>query len=62
MYTIEDAGLLKFDFLGIRNLTILGDAIRIAKEQYGTEIDIDSSSKRSAGKIVATIASEARSL
>lgn len=41
MYTIEDAGLLKFDFLGIRNLTILGDALKIAEERYGEEIDIE---------------------
>ncbi len=41
MYTIEDAGLLKFDFLGIRNLTILGDAITIAKERYGVDVDIE---------------------
>lgn len=41
MYTIEDAGLLKFDFLGIRNLTILADAIRLAEERYDTKIDIE---------------------
>lgn len=41
MYTIEDAGLLKFDFLGIRNLTILGDAITIARERYGITVDIE---------------------
>ncbi len=41
MYTIEDAGLLKFDFLGIRNLTILGDALTIVKERYGKNIDIE---------------------
>jgi len=41
MYTIEDAGLLKFDFLGIRNLTILGDALSLVKERYGIEIDIE---------------------
>ncbi len=41
MYTIEDAGLLKFDFLGIRNLTILGDAISLAEERYKTTIDIE---------------------
>ncbi len=41
MYTIEDAGLLKFDFLGIRNLTILGDAIALTKERYGVIIDIE---------------------
>jgi DNA polymerase-3 subunit alpha len=41
MYTIEDAGLLKFDFLGIRNLTILGDAITLTKERYGVLVDIE---------------------
>lgn len=41
MYTIEDAGLLKFDFLGIRNLTILGDAIALTKEKYGISVDIE---------------------
>jgi len=41
MYTIEDAGLLKFDFLGIRNLTILGDAIKLAKENYNVDVDIE---------------------
>lgn len=41
MYTIEDAGLLKFDFLGIRNLTILGDAIALTKERYGVNVDIE---------------------
>jgi DNA polymerase-3 subunit alpha len=41
MYTVEDAGLLKFDFLGIRNLTILGDAIKIAKTHYNQIVDIE---------------------
>ncbi len=41
MYTIEDAGLLKFDFLGIRNLTILGDAIKLAKANYNIDVDIE---------------------
>ncbi len=41
MYVIEDAGLLKFDFLGIRNLTILGDALTITKERYGVTVDIE---------------------
>jgi DNA polymerase-3 subunit alpha len=41
MYTVEDAGLLKFDFLGIRNLTILGDALTLTKERYGVDVDIE---------------------
>ena len=41
MYSIEDAGLLKFDFLGIRNLAILGDAVRLVKEHQGLDINIE---------------------
>ncbi|MEI8174800.1 MAG: DNA polymerase III subunit alpha [bacterium] len=41
MYSIEDAGLLKFDFLGIRNLAILGDAISLVKKFYDIDIDIE---------------------
>ncbi|MCX6751528.1 MAG: DNA polymerase III subunit alpha [Candidatus Nomurabacteria bacterium] len=41
MYSVEDAGLLKFDFLGIRNLAILGDAISLVKRFYNINIDIE---------------------
>lgn len=41
MYSAEDAGLLKFDFLGIRNLAILADAVRLVKKFYRVDIDID---------------------
>ena len=41
MYSAEDAGLLKFDFLGIRNLAILADAVRLVKRFYDVNIDID---------------------
>ncbi len=41
MYSAEDAGLLKFDFLGIRNLAILADAISLVKRFYGVNIDIN---------------------
>ena len=37
----NNAGLLKFDFLGIRNLTILKTALNIVKERYGKEMDIE---------------------
>lgn len=40
MHACEDVGLIKFDILGIRNLSILGEAIRIVKEQRGIEIDL----------------------
>ena len=42
MYAIEDAGLLKFDFLGLTNLSILADALARVKERLGTDIDLDS--------------------
>lgn len=41
MWGVEDAGLLKFDFLGIRNLAILGDAVRMTKKVYDIAVDIE---------------------
>ncbi|KKT18193.1 MAG: polymerase III catalytic subunit, DnaE type protein [Candidatus Nomurabacteria bacterium GW2011_GWB1_43_7] len=41
MYSAEDAGLLKFDFLGIRNLAILADAVNLVKRFYKVNIDIE---------------------
>lgn len=41
MYSAEEAGLLKFDFLGIRNLAILADAVHLVKQFYDIEIDTD---------------------
>ncbi|PCJ66327.1 MAG: DNA polymerase III subunit alpha [Bacteroidetes bacterium] len=35
---VEDAGLLKMDFLGLRTLTIIKDAIEIIKNRHGLEI------------------------
>ncbi len=35
----EDAGLLKMDFLGLKTLTIIKDAVRMVKEGHGVEID-----------------------
>ena len=37
----EDIGLLKMDFLGLRNLTVIGDAIEAIKANKGVEIDLD---------------------
>lgn len=41
MHAVEDAGLLKYDFLGIRNLSILEDAIRIVEKVHGLKVDIE---------------------
>jgi len=35
----EEAGLLKMDFLGLKTLSIIKDAVRIVKERHGVEID-----------------------
>jgi DNA polymerase-3 subunit alpha len=37
---VEKAGLVKFDFLGLRTLTILDEAVRLAKEVEGVAIDL----------------------
>lgn len=37
----EEAGLLKMDFLGLKTLTIIKDALKLIKETHDIEIDID---------------------
>jgi len=37
----DGVGLLKFDFLGIKNLAILADAVQRVKDNHGTKIDIE---------------------
>ena len=41
MHAVEDAGLLKFDFLGIKNLSILADAVERVKKIEGITVDIE---------------------
>lgn len=43
MYSIDEnnAGLLKFDFLGIRNLAILAQAVELVEKTRGVTIDIE---------------------
>ena len=41
MKDIENAGLLKMDFLGLRTLTIIRDTIDMIKKNHNVEIDID---------------------
>lgn len=38
----EEIGLLKMDFLGLRNLTIIGDAIENIKANRGIDVDLES--------------------
>ncbi len=39
---VEDVGLLKMDFLGLKTLSIIKDALVLIKEGKGVEIDMDS--------------------
>ncbi|ACK42665.1 MULTISPECIES: DNA polymerase III subunit alpha [Dictyoglomus] len=40
MTNLEELGLLKMDFLGLRTLTVIYDTVKKIKENYGIEIDI----------------------
>lgn len=41
MHAVEDLGLLKMDFLGLSNLTIINDALHLVEKNYGTKINLD---------------------
>lgn len=38
---IESAGVIKMDFLGLKNLTILKDALQMIEENHGVKIDLE---------------------
>lgn len=44
MGTLEELGLLKMDFLGLRTLTVIRDALELIKENKGVDIDFDNMS------------------
>lgn len=41
MNGVEELGLLKMDFLGLRTLSILDEALRLIRDTHGVEVDID---------------------
>ncbi len=41
MTTLEELGLLKMDFLGLRNLTVLQNTVRLIEGNRGISLDID---------------------
>jgi DNA polymerase-3 subunit alpha len=41
MTTLEELGLLKMDFLGLRTLTVIQNAVRMIKNNTGIELDMD---------------------
>lgn len=41
MIELEELGLLKMDFLGLRNLTVIKDAVDFIKDNHGIDVEID---------------------
>ena len=41
MYAIEEAGLLKFDLLGLTNLSVLADAVERVEKRLGVSVDLE---------------------
>jgi len=41
MYSVEEAGLLKFDFLGLKNLSIIADTLKLILRFHNIRIDLD---------------------
>ncbi len=41
MTTLEELGLLKMDFLGLRNLTVIADAVKAIQKDTGKTLDMD---------------------
>lgn len=41
MTTLEELGLLKMDFLGLRTLTVIDNAVKLVEKNHGIKIDID---------------------
>lgn len=41
MIELEELGLLKMDFLGLRTLTVIDDTIKLVKKNYNRDIDIE---------------------
>ncbi|MGB9730981.1 DNA polymerase III subunit alpha [Calditerrivibrio nitroreducens] len=40
--TLEEIGLVKFDFLGLKNLTVIDDTVKLIRKRYNNNFDINS--------------------
>lgn len=49
MTTIEELGLLKMDFLGLRTLTVINDAVKLVQQNHGIKLDMDAIDYNDAG-------------
>jgi DNA polymerase III subunit alpha len=41
MKYVEKAGLIKFDFLGLRNLTVINNAVQLIRANHGVDLNIE---------------------
>jgi DNA polymerase-3 subunit alpha len=41
MKYVEKAGLIKFDFLGLRNLTVIHNAVKLIRKNHGIELNLE---------------------
>ncbi|MGN6695842.1 MAG: DNA polymerase III subunit alpha, partial [Aquihabitans sp.] len=41
MHGVEELGLLKMDFLGLRNLDVITDTVEMIRHSHGVELDVD---------------------
>ena len=46
MHGVEDLGLLKMDFLGLRNLDVITDTVEMVRVTKDPEFDIDAVAAR----------------
>ncbi len=49
MTTIEELGLLKMDFLGLRTLTVINDAVKLVEQNHGIKLNMDEIDYNDAG-------------
>ena len=52
MTTLEELGLLKMDFLGLRTLTVIGDTIKLVKKIHGIDIEFGNMDDRDTFKLL----------
>ncbi|ONI39586.1 DNA polymerase III subunit alpha [Candidatus Epulonipiscium fishelsonii] len=54
MTTLEDLGMLKIDFLGLRTLTVIDKAIKMIKNNYNIEIDFGDYDSKEVFELIAS--------
>ena len=52
MTTLEELGLLKMDFLGLRTLTVIGDTLKLIKKIHGVDVNFGEMDDRDTFKLL----------